>query len=81
MKPGAGKIVVVSALDGTFERKDFGQMGDLLAISDSVTKLNAVCAVCGEDAPFTRRDAAETEVHEVPVSANTFLWSLTSNIL
>ena len=58
----AGKVVVVAALDGTFERKEFGQLGDLLAVSDSITKLNAVCAVCGADAPFTRRDAAATEV-------------------
>ena len=57
-----GKVVVVAALDGTFERKEFGQIGGLLAVSDAVTKLNAVCAICGADAPFTRRDAAETEV-------------------
>lgn len=52
----AGKVVVVAALDGTYTRRDFGQMGDLLACCDSITKLNAVCAICGEDAPFTRRD-------------------------
>eukprot|EP00041_Stephanoeca_diplocostata_P024614 m.629958 g.629958 ORF g.629958 m.629958 type:complete len:248 (+) comp22564_c0_seq1:417-1160(+) len=55
------KIVIVAALDGTFQRAPFGQVCDLVAKSESVLKLTAVCAQCGQPAPFTRRTTAATE--------------------
>ncbi len=49
-----GKVVIVSGLDMDYNRNPFGQMGDLMAIADTVTKLSAVCA-CGKDASYTKK--------------------------
>lgn len=50
-----GKIVIVAALDGTFEGKPFGHIHELLSRSEQFIKLNAVCRSCGNDACFTIR--------------------------
>ena len=55
--------MVVAALDGTFQRQPFGSVCDLVPRCESVVKLTAVCAECGDNAPFTARivaDAATT---------------------
>jgi len=51
----AGKRVIVAGLDLDFRGMPFGCMPILLAMADSVTKLNAVCLVCSSDAHFTQR--------------------------
>ena len=50
-----GKIVIVAALDGTYEGKPFGRIAELLPRSEQFVKLTAVCRNCGNDAPFTVR--------------------------
>lgn len=51
-----GKIVIVAALDGDFNRKRFkNNIIDLCPLSENITKLTAVCTKCGEDAAFTFR--------------------------
>lgn len=52
----AGKVVIVAMLDGDANRKPFpgSQLLELLALTESVTKLLAVCANCGADAAFTK---------------------------
>mmetsp|Transcript_6894 Transcript_6894/g.25730 ORF Transcript_6894/g.25730 Transcript_6894/m.25730 type:complete len:277 (-) Transcript_6894:39-869(-) len=50
-----GKIVIVAALDGTYERKAFSQVVNLIPRAETVRKLKAVCAICLENASFTRR--------------------------
>lgn len=62
---GDGKIVVVAALDGTFQRKPFGRVLELIPLAEEVTKLNAVCMMCFQDAPFSRRIGSETEVEVI----------------
>jgi thymidine kinase len=47
--------VIVAALDATFERKPFGNIINLLPISETVTKLSAVCVFCFKEASFTLR--------------------------
>lgn len=37
-----GKVVVIAALDGTFERKPFGRVLELIPLAESITKLDAV---------------------------------------
>lgn len=54
------KTVIVSALDGTFTQEAFGTTLELIPLADRVDKMHAVCAVCGADAPFSRRITAET---------------------
>ena len=42
----AGKAVIVAALDGTFQRKGFPTVMELIPLAEHVVKLNAVCMVC-----------------------------------
>lgn len=57
-----GKIIIVAALDGTFERKPFGSVNQLLPLATKFEKLNAICFHCKLDAPFTRRIGEEKEI-------------------
>ena len=57
-----GKVVIVAALDGTFERKPFGTVCELVPLAERVEKLTAVCRVTGADAAFSRRLGSATEV-------------------
>lgn len=50
-----GHRVIAAGLDLDFRGIPFGCMPQLLALADSITKLNAVCIVCGTDAHFTQR--------------------------
>lgn len=50
-----GYRVIIGGLDRNFRGEPFGYMGDLLAISDEITKLTAICPVCGRDAIKTQR--------------------------
>jgi thymidine kinase len=51
----AGKQVIVSGLDLDFRGVPFGPMPTLLAIADTITKLQAICTECGLEAHFTQR--------------------------
>ena len=51
----AGKQVVVTGLDQDFRAIPFGPMPRLMALADQVTKLTAICMVCGEPATRTQR--------------------------
>jgi thymidine kinase len=51
----SGKQVVVTGLDRDFRGVPFGPMPRLLALADQVTKLTAICMVCGEPATRTQR--------------------------
>jgi thymidine kinase len=51
----AGKRVIVAGLDMDFEGKPFGQMPNLLAVAEFVTKVHAICAQTGELASFSFR--------------------------
>jgi Thymidine kinase len=57
-----GKHVIVAALDGTYQRKPFGKVLDLIPLAEKVSKLNAVCMVCQSTASFTSRLGSETAV-------------------
>lgn len=50
-----GKRVIIAALDGTFERKPFTAILNLIPKAESVTKLKAICVECGCDAPYSKR--------------------------
>ncbi len=50
-----GKQVVVTGLDRDFRGVPFGPMPRLMALADQVTKLTAICMVCGEPATRTQR--------------------------
>jgi thymidine kinase len=50
-----GKRVLIAGLDTTYKAEPFGPIPALMAISDDVTKLSAVCMVCGAPAIHTQR--------------------------
>ena len=53
-----GTRVIVAGLDMDFMGKPFGQMPNLLAVADYITKLHAICVMCGNIASFSFRKAA-----------------------
>ena len=64
------KVVIVSALDGDFQRKPFSEISRLYPLSDKITKLNAVCLRCSKiniqnDAPFSLRLVNSMDKHLV----------------
>lgn len=50
-----GVRVIVAGLDCDFRGEPFGVMPDFLARAEYVTKLQAICQVCGEPATRTQR--------------------------
>ena len=50
-----GKKVIVAGLAMTFDRKPFIPIPILMAMADRVTKLSAICSLCGEEAVFHKR--------------------------
>lgn len=74
-----GVVVVIAALDGTFQRKPFGEILSLVPLAEQVVKLSAVCIECGNEAAFTRRTVDSQEVELIggeeiykPVCRNCF---------
>ncbi|XP_051851445.1 thymidine kinase, cytosolic isoform X1 [Antechinus flavipes] len=61
----AGKTVIVAALDGTFQRKAFGNILNLIPLAESVVKLTAVCMECFREAAYTKRLGVEKEVEVI----------------
>lgn len=49
------KRVICAGLDKDFKAESFGCIPELLALSDDVTKLTAICMKCGRPANFTQR--------------------------
>lgn len=52
---GRGHRVIVAGLDTDFRGEPFGAVPRLMAISESVTKLTAICPICGSPANRTQR--------------------------
>jgi len=59
-----GTRVICAGLDMDFRGQPFGPMPKLLAIAEHVTKLSAVCMVCGEPATRSQRLVGEVEQPE-----------------
>ena len=47
--------VIVAGLDTDFRGEPFGTMPQLMCIAEEVTKLHAICVICGEPACRTQR--------------------------
>lgn len=54
-----GIRVIVAGLDMDYLGKPFGQMPQLLAIADFITKLHAICVKCGNLANISYRKTAD----------------------
>ncbi|MDD2791969.1 MAG: thymidine kinase [Sediminibacterium sp.] len=53
-----GVRVIVAGLDMDYQGKPFGQMPNLLATADYITKLHAICVKCGSIANISYRKTA-----------------------
>lgn len=60
-----GKIVIVAALDGTFQRQGFGDILNLVPMAENVIKLSAVCMTCNSDGHFTKRTTKDKSVEVI----------------
>jgi thymidine kinase len=60
-----GKEIIIAALDGTFQMKQFGCVLQLIPMSEDVTKLTAVCMMCHKDASFSKRITESSEVVDI----------------
>ncbi|HTL12670.1 MAG TPA: thymidine kinase [Bdellovibrionota bacterium] len=50
-----GVRVIIAGLDMDFRGRPFGPMPSLMAVAEDVTKLSAICVVCGEAASRSQR--------------------------
>lgn len=57
----AGKRIIIAGLDMDYLGKPFGCMPQLMAIAEYVTKVHAICMVCGEVASHSYRLSASNE--------------------
>ena len=57
-----GKTVIVAGLDGTFQRKPFGQVLQLISRCETLTKLTAVCTITGMEAPYSARIVQSNDI-------------------
>lgn len=55
------KNIYVFGLDGDFQRKPFGQILNIIPLSDSVKKLNGICKFCSNNSIFSKRIVPNTE--------------------
>ncbi len=55
-----GIRVIVAGLDMDYTGKPFGQMPNLLAMADYITKLHAICMKCGTIANISYRKVADS---------------------
>ena len=63
-----GLRVVVAGLDMDYRGQAFGPMPELMAIAEQITKLSAICVVCG--APATRTQRVSLKEEQVLVGAS-----------
>ena len=50
-----GYRIICGGLDTDFRGEPFGIIGSILAVAESVTKLTAICSVCGNEATRSQR--------------------------
>ena len=65
MAAQAGKIVITSALSGTYLRQGFNSILDLIPKAEKIKQLHAICKLCHFQASFTLRTVEETNVELV----------------
>ena len=58
----AGKRVIIAGLDMDSNGTPFGPIPRLLAIAEDITKLTAVCEICGEPATHSYRKAKSKDL-------------------
>ena len=59
------KIIIIAALDGTFQQKPFNNILDLVPYATKLTKLSAICMICKNEAHYSHRITKETELEVI----------------
>ncbi len=57
-----GKRVVIAGLDKDYTAKSFGPIHQLMIDAEYVSKVNAICILCGDPASFTQRISSEKDL-------------------
>lgn len=65
-----GKRVIVAGLDQDSHGKPFGPIPELMATAEDVTKLHAICVICGEEA--SRSYHKGLKEHQIEVGASQY---------
>lgn len=60
-----GKVVIISALSGTFLRKPFNDVLDLIPKCEKIKQLQAICKICNAPACFTLRTTVDDRVEVI----------------
>lgn len=71
----AGKHVIISALDSKFNMTPWHNISLLMATTEKITKLYAVCFNCKKDAAFTKRINSDDQAEEVIGGADKYVAS------
>ena len=66
-----GKRIIICGLDMDYLGVPFGIMPSLMAISDSITKLHAICSDCGDTANYSYRKTIDQD--RIVIGANYFV--------
>ena len=56
------KRVVIAGLDKDYTGKTFGPIHQLMVDAEYVSKVNAICMICGDPASFTQRISSEKDL-------------------
>ena len=67
-----GIVVLIAALDATFEREPFTVTARLVAVAERVDKLVAVCATCGDDCALWSHRKTQSTALEVIGGADAY---------
>lgn len=58
-----GKIVIIAALSGTFQRKSWKSVSNIIPLANEISHLTSICHKCKKDgASFTYRISQEEEI-------------------
>ena len=57
-----GKRVVIAGLDKDYTANSFGPIRQLMIDAEYVSKVNAICMICGDPASFTQRISSEKDL-------------------
>jgi thymidine kinase len=61
----SGKQIVTACLNSDFMARPIVRSAEIIIMSNEAIKLDAVCMVCSDDAPFTRRLTSSTDVEVI----------------
>lgn len=62
-----GKIIYIGGLSGDYKRRPFPNISEVIALAETIVKLDAVCQGCGRTAPFTSKIVDDGKEEDIGV--------------